>query len=144
MTEITGQVSLFDLDTWSGKTSPEHSAATKAKISGSSSKKQRKSQTKLPLFLNLRGGAGVQADASWERGGLLLGAYTMRSFGEFPSVAEESHLSQILEDTPHQKYYLSAKACQGILRRADRRGKELPEILKEALVKQCSVCKETA
>jgi hypothetical protein len=31
------------------------------------------------------------------------------------------------------KYYLSAKACEGILRRAERRGKELPPMLKEAL-----------
>lgn len=34
------------------------------------------------------------------------------------------------------KYYLSPKACQGILRRAEKRGKELPESLKQALEKQ--------
>ena len=76
------------------------------------------------------------ADASWETDGALLGVYSMHSFGESPSVAVESHLSQILEDTPHQKYYLSAKACQGILNRAERRGKELPEMLKTALERQ--------
>lgn len=31
------------------------------------------------------------------------------------------------------KYYLSPKACLGILRRAERRGKELPKMLKDAL-----------
>lgn len=36
------------------------------------------------------------------------------------------------------KYYLSPKACQGILRRASERGKELPEILKKALIRQAS------
>ena len=43
-------------------------------------------------------------------------------------------LSDILEtgDVP-QRYYLSAKACRGILRRAEKRGKELPEALRRAL-----------
>jgi hypothetical protein len=62
----------------------------------------------------------------------------MLSFGEYPSVDAESHLSQILEASPHPKYSLSEKACQGIIRRAERRGKELPPILREALEKQAS------
>jgi hypothetical protein len=43
-------------------------------------------------------------------------------------------LSDILEigDVP-QRYFLTAKACQGILRRADKRGKVLPTVLQEAL-----------
>ena len=69
-------------------------------------------------------------------GGLLLGEYTMRSFGEYPSEEKGSRLSQILEVNPLPKYSLSAKACQGILRRAERRGKTLPEILKNTLMKQ--------
>ena len=50
----------------------------------------------------------------------------MHSFGESPKDVVESHLSQILEDNPPSKYCLSAKACQGILNRANRRGKSLP------------------
>jgi hypothetical protein len=42
-------------------------------------------------------------------------------------------LSQILETNTPDKYCLSAKACAGILRRAEKRGKELPQMLKEAL-----------
>jgi hypothetical protein len=76
-------------------------------------------------------------------GGALLGEYSTHSFGESPSVAVESRLSQILEDNPHPKYYLSAKSCLGILRRAERRGKELPEMLKQALLMQ-SVCEKGA
>ena len=53
-----------------------------------------------------------------------------------PREESESSLSQILEADPHPKYYLSAKACTGILRRAEKRGRELPEILKEALIRQ--------
>ena len=34
------------------------------------------------------------------------------------------------------RYYLTERACLGILRRAERRGKELPEMLKDALERQ--------
>ena len=44
------------------------------------------------------------------------------------------NLSEILETSqvPH-RYFLSPKACAGILRRAEKRGKELPEMLRRAL-----------
>jgi hypothetical protein len=66
-------------------------------------------------------------------GGALLGEYAMHSFTESPKEGAESHLSQILEVNPHPKYSLSARACQGILNRANRRGKALPPMLQEAL-----------
>ena len=69
-------------------------------------------------------------------GGLSLGELMMLNTGECPIAAVESRLSQILEDNPQEKYYLSAKACQGILRRAERRGKDLPETLKAVLLMQ--------
>ena len=47
-----------------------------------------------------------------------------------------THLSEILDESPDPKYSLSAKACRGILTRANRRGKELPEILRNALEEQ--------
>lgn len=50
--------------------------------------------------------------------------------------AVESTLSQILEDNVPEKYYLSQKACEGILRRAERMGKKLPDVLKTALEQQ--------
>ena len=59
--------------------------------------------------------------------------------GECPSVARESTLSQILEANAPEKYSLSAKACAGILRRAERRGKELPAMLREALEESVSM-----
>lgn len=53
-----------------------------------------------------------------------------------PSLKDEGvcSLSDILEtgDVP-QRYFLSAKACSGILRRAAKRGKGLPQPLLEAL-----------
>ena len=57
----------------------------------------------------------------------------MLNTGESPSVAVESTLSSILEANAPERYYLSATACEGILRRAERRGKRLPPMLKEAL-----------
>ena len=84
-------------------------------------------------------------------GGLSLGELTTLRTGEKPSetavqemlsvwgphsVAEESQLSQILEVNPLPKYNLTAKACQGILRRAERRGKDLPARLKAVLLMQ--------
>ena len=42
-------------------------------------------------------------------------------------------MSRILQDDPPKRYYLTRKACLGILRRATERGKELPEKLKRAL-----------
>lgn len=138
-----GQVSLFDQNTWSGKTCQGHSHQTAAKTSQRCSKKQPESQTKAPLFLDLRKENGEPQDVSWETDSQLLGVYSMRSFGESPKDGEESHLSQILEDNPPPKYYLSAKACQGILNRAERRGKALPEALKKALEAQYGACRGT-
>ena len=57
------------------------------------------------------------------------------SFPElFPSEDGVCSLSDILEtgDVP-RRFYLTAKACAGILRRAEKRGKELPEALSVAL-----------
>lgn len=58
----------------------------------------------------------------------------MLNTGEFPNVAEESFLLQILEAGVPDEYSLSAKACEGILRRAEKRGKELPSLLHFALM----------
>ena len=60
----------------------------------------------------------------------------MLSIGEFPREENASTLSQILQAEVPEKYYLSQKACLGILRRASARGKELPEVLRNALIRQ--------
>ena len=132
------QVDLFARAGWSGKTSPEPLAQTRAKTSPQSSKKRSGSSSrKPPLFLCLkRDGQNPDASTmSWEPGALL-GEFTMHSFGEYPSEENASRLSQILEDSPHPKYSLSERACLGILTRAERRGKELPPELKAALLAQ--------
>ena len=66
----------------------------------------------------------------------LRGERSILNFGVQPNAVNESFLWQILEDSPQEKYYLSAKAAQGILRRAKERGKKLPALLEQALMKQ--------
>ena len=61
------------------------------------------------------------------------------NIGEYPNEENASSLSQILQAGVPEKYYLSPKACQGILRRASVRGKELPEILRLALERQAAL-----
>ena len=60
----------------------------------------------------------------------------MLSIGLYPREDNVSNLSQILMVGVPEKYYLSPKACQGILRRASSRGKVLPTVLQKALEKQ--------
>ena len=60
--------------------------------------------------------------------------------GEFPSAARESILSQILDLNAPEKYSLSPRACQGIINRASKRGKELPGMLRDALMEVVSSC----
>ena len=141
--ECEGQMTIFDFlgrDSWCGKTSEAQSRREpqEARTSESYLKKQPKSQTKMPLFLDLRTANGQVAAASWVTGGALPGEYTMRSFGEYPNEERESRLSQITEACAPQKYYLSARACQGILNRAKRKNKKLPEILEKVLIAQAS------
>ena len=64
---------------------------------------------------------------------------------EFHSGAVASSLSDILEtgDVP-RRYFLSATACAGILRRAAKRGKNLPALLAAALASVAGAMTSTA
>lgn len=137
MQQVNEQMSLFDRDILSQKMSLGCLAPIKAKTSVSSSKNFVGSKTKMPRSLNLRmGGGGLLREPSWETGIPWLGASSTLNFGECPNVVEESGLWQILETNVPQKYFLSETACRGVLRRAERRGKKLPEILEKALKQQ--------
>lgn len=57
-----------------------------------------------------------------------------RNISAWPSDGDVCSLSQTLETSVPPKYSLSPMACQGILRRAEKRGKRLPEHLEAALV----------
>lgn len=127
------QTSLFDQDMPFGKMSPEHTVQTEGKTSVSCSKNSAKLPTTRFQFLDLRKDGGGGLVPLWETDIQSLGVRWTRNIGECPKDVEESGLWQILEEKVHSKYYLSAKACLGVLRRAERRGKELPKLLREAL-----------
>ena len=126
-----------------GKTCMERSAATKERTSELSSKSSAKSAIRQPRCLRLTRGGGLTQISSVETDGALLTDFLTLNTGESPSVVAESTLSQILILNAPEKYYLSEKACEGILRRAERRGKALPTILKLALEQQIARAKHT-
>lgn len=157
MTDVLdGQIGLFDRDSAFGKTSPDHSAAEpkREQISKRSSQSSSKSSAKkAPLFLFLRTvGPTQDASAEWVTPSFpfpSLGDYMTHSTGDrpctlmaecgyeaLPSGVSVSRLSQTLQDSVPLRFSLSAKACEGILRRASTRGKELPSELREALERQ--------
>ena len=84
--------------------------------------------------LDLTPGAGnLLGEFYWELISPWRGGASTLNTGVSPKDAKESSLSQILQADPPLKYYLSPKACLGILRRAFERGKELPKKLERAL-----------
>jgi hypothetical protein len=139
--EPNEQLTLFDLDPdiWCGRTSPELSPLQTERTSARCLRKPAELLTVPYLYLDLREGYGSLLGPYWEINSHLLGEYTTLNTGPSRKDAKESILSQILEDTPHPKYYLSKTACLGILRRAKKRGKELPPVLKQALEIQAGI-----
>ena len=165
---MDGQESLFGPDIPSTKTSPEPCPPTKGKTGGASSKRSAGSKIRLPMSLDLRTVNGKRAEASWVTGILSHGRlltlntgelrrdedgllwlpittdtpqptfFLTLNIGEKPRVPNPTKLSQILERNPDPRYSLSARACQGILNRAARRGKELPPQLRLALEAQAA------
>lgn len=160
------QMTLSDVGLWSGRMCRAHSQATVEPISKPSSKKQPKLSKQTLISLNLRKVDGHMPDTSWGTDTQWLGgcmivnggvyprdargsawlpistdtpqcpSYLILDMGEKPNEPMPTKLSEILQEEADPKYNLSARACQGILNRASRRGKALPEILKQALEAQ--------
>ena len=121
----------------SGKTCRARCPLTMGRISGKSLKALSASKTPGQMFLCLRQGAGCPPARSWATVILSPGASsTPRRVGASHKDGNVYLLSSILMEDVPDRYSLSPKACQGILRRAAKRGKELPEVLKAALEQQ--------
>ena len=142
---LEGQESLFARDSESGKTSSGRSAAgeilQRVKNGlGQTFKKSSKRSSKLKnhtfMLLDLRQDAGNILGPCWEYDPVWLGSLGTLNTSECPKDVAESSLWQILLDTVPSRYWLSRKACRGMLRRADCRGKLLPELLEIALAMQ--------
>jgi DNA (cytosine-5)-methyltransferase 1 len=72
----------------------------------------------------------------------VLDAWNGETFHGIASRPHEVHrrkLSEILESNVDEKYYLTAAACLGILRRVDAKGKEIPQLLRSALEQQAGL-----
>lgn len=133
------QVSMFAPDSCAGKMSPAHSPAGSKRemTSGSSWRKHSELVYQEFMFLKITLGDGdILGQPYWEILSPYVGESSTLNTGVCPRVVRGSSLWQILEPHPQRKYYLSRKACLGILRRARKRGKELPATLKLALEMQ--------
>jgi len=105
--------------TWTVQTDPETGKRSWLKTNTTQTKTMR-SRVSWPDFQN--SGMGSHT-----------GLLTLNIL-EFHKGAVASSLSDVLETGPvPQRYYLSATACRGILRRAEKRGKSLPPSLLAAL-----------
>ena len=130
------QLSMFGQDLWYGKMFPAPLVQERPKARTSGSFWRRSSALNAIPFqsLDLTPGAGnLLGEFYWELISPWRGGASTLNTGVSPKDARESSLSQILQADPPLKYYLSPKACLGILRRAFERGKELPKKLERAL-----------
>ena len=125
-----------------GRTCRARCPLTMGRTSGKSSKASSASRNPKQMFLCLRMENGCRPERSWVTVILSPGASsTPRRVGASHKDGNVFLLSTILQADAPEKYCLSPKACQGILRRAARRGKELPEMLRVALERQASATK---
>ena len=85
------------------------------------------------MLLDLRPGAGNMLGPYWEYDPVWPGSFGTLNTSECPSDVVVSFLWQILQAIVPSRYCLSNKACRGILRRSEERGKPLPEDLERVL-----------
>lgn len=99
--------------------------------------KQCSAKSHKPIFQCLSLEDGQKAEWYEARDVKSHGGSSTLNIGASPNIERESSLLQVLEiGGVDRKYYLSPKACQGILRRAKARKKRLPELLYRVLKHQ--------
>ena len=139
---MDGQVSMFGPDSEYGKTCPAPSPADgtrqqerkdEGRTSGSSSNRSSKLRNHTFMLLDLRPGAGNILGPYWDLDPVWPGSFGTLNTSECPSDVVVSFLWQILQAIVPSRYCLSNKACRGILRRSEERGKPLPEDLERVL-----------
>ena len=101
------------------------------------------SKTSLAFYPATADVTSLLSFVGWSNAGMASrGGFLTLNISEFPSDGEGCSLSEVLETDVPPKYYLSPRACRGILRRAELRGKKLPERLLLALT-QAALTDET-
>ena len=120
--------------------------ATSCEQAGGKARGTSSGKTFRDAFRATRGETSDAYSTSWKTAGIswrgerwtrnlpeYLTGQVVDSQGRYRSAAGASSLSEVLEARAPQTYSLSARACEGIIRRAEKRGKPLPSILMNAL-----------
>ena len=119
-----------------GKTSPEYAAPKTMPLDASSADSLGSMKPlKLKTGNGLKQAFSVAKPSEWVIESLMPNTLAwLKGVGESFSLPSLVSLSNILEsERVPRRYFLSEKACSGILRRAEKRGKQLPETLRQAL-----------
>jgi hypothetical protein len=125
-----GQSTQLSLDMPSQKTCRDGSVPKTTLLDASSVQ----SWERMPHSFSQEGNGGQTRVWLLDQNEQQRGEFSTLNTSASPNDAEGCSLSAVLETGPiPQRYYLSAKACQGILRRAEKRGKSLPPMLEAAL-----------
>src|SRR5574344_66003 len=125
MQELSNRLSQ---NTSSGKTCRVHFHLAKV---GTSKKSYVLSQATTESNLNVGEPQDISKDATDSTMSPI--GFSIRGISECPNGGVKSFLSEVLETTVAPKYYLSRRACEGIIRRAKVRQKILPPLLRDAL-----------
>ncbi len=137
------QLTMFDQTETSaspyGKTSPA-SCPTKATRSATSSQPWWAN----PKNSSRQGANGRTLVVCMDPSEQPRGGFWTPNISAWPNDAAVCSLSQVLEQTSiPQRYFLSQTACAGIIRRAEARGRKLPELLQAALERTVESLPET-
>lgn len=98
------------------------------------------SKTSLAFYPATEDVTSLSSFAGWSNAGMASpGGFSTLNISEFLNDAAVCSLSAVLETDAPQKYFLSPKACRGILRRAELRGRPLPEHLRQVLTQVASL-----
>ncbi len=98
------------------------------------------SKTSLVFYPATEDATLLSSFAGWSNAGMASpGGFSTLSISESHSAGAACSLSEVLETDAPQKYFLSPKACRGILRRAELRGRSLPAHLHQALIQVASL-----
>ena len=111
-------------------------STTQYNLRGKSKHTQSSWKTSQDFYQATKDAISESSSLKWPTQGIATssGEFWIRNSLESPNVVVESSLSEVLETQVEPRFSLSAKACEGILRRANRRGKELPPLLTQALL----------
>ena len=137
--ENSGQLALFEMD----ELGPEEAPAKPQRKKGPG--KPVSQLVSIPyLYLDLSPGhVDLFGNPYWELRSPYRDGKPPLNTGPAPREPIHSSLSEILESDPDAGYYRSVRACLGILRRAEERGKELPPQLETALRSQAGLIGQT-